>query len=70
MGAPCRISMGQCEFGFTQLSESDELCDGIRKKRVKNKLRSIDDLKDFISAKKQKMYVDIREDSLERIVLS
>ena len=48
----------------------DELCDDILKKHVKDKFRSIDDLKDFISAKKQKMYVDIREDSLERIVFS
>jgi hypothetical protein len=48
----------------------DELCDNILKKRVKDKFRSIDDLKDFISAEKQKMYVDIREDSLERIVFS
>jgi hypothetical protein len=71
--SPC-VNLNLASVSYLKMvfkgKDCDEFCQEILKERTKRKFLSIVDLEKFISAKKQKMDVNIREDDLERIVFS
>jgi hypothetical protein len=71
--SPC-VNLNLASVSYLKMvfkdKDCDKFCQEILKERTKRKFLSIVDVEKFISAKKQKTDVNIREDDLERIVFS
>ena len=49
--------------------DADEFCREIMKKRLEGKFNSLEEVENFISAKKQKLQFNISEDDMKRIIV-
>lgn len=71
--SPC-INLNSVPISYLKMifkgTDIDAFCQQIVKKRDKRKFHTMDEVKDFISAKKKKLDVKVKAVELERIVLS